>query len=116
MWTTGAQVGADLTPEIAQNACGRKGEGKGEASMRVQLSCMAPKAPPLRAIARACGCLSLALATAACSTSVQTPLPDLKPVASTSMSQAEQKKAVEELNRKRATHEEDAEAQIEQSR
>jgi hypothetical protein len=79
-------------------------------------ACMGLKAAPLRAFARASVCLSLALTVAACSTSVQTPLPDLKPVASNSMSQAEQKKAVEELNRKRATHEQDAEQQIENSR
>jgi len=52
-----------------------------------------------------------------CSTTIQTPLPDLKPVSSTSsLSQEERKKAVEELNKVRATHEQDAEQQIEQSR
>lgn len=60
--------------------------------------------------------LLLALSMTACSTSVQTPLPDLTPVSSSSLSQEEQQKAVEELNRKRATHEQDAEKQIEQSR
>jgi hypothetical protein len=51
-----------------------------------------------------------------CSTGIHTPLPDLKPVSSTSLSQEERKKAVEELNKVRATHEQDAEQQIEQSR
>lgn len=60
--------------------------------------------------------LLLAVSMTACSTSVQTPLPDLTPVSSSSLSQEEQQKAVEELNRKRATHEQDAEKQIEQSR
>ncbi len=51
-----------------------------------------------------------------CSTSIQTPLPDLGPTSSTALSQEERKKAVDELNRVRATHEQDAEQQIEQSR
>jgi hypothetical protein len=51
-----------------------------------------------------------------CSTSIQTPLPDLGPTASTSLSQEERKKAVDELNEVRATHEQDAERQIEQAR
>ena len=37
-------------------------------------------------------------------------------MASTAMTSEERKKAVEELDRKRATHEHDAEQQIEQSR
>jgi len=51
-----------------------------------------------------------------CSTSIQTPLPDLGPTSSTALTQEERKKAVDELNRVRATHEQDAEQQIEQSR
>ena len=51
-----------------------------------------------------------------CSSSNQTPLPDIKPVSTTALSQEERKKAVEELDKKRATHEQDAEEQIEQSR
>lgn len=73
-------------------------------------------APLVGAPVRIAACLVLATSMAACSTSVQTPLPDIKPVSSSSLSQEEQKKAVEELNRKRATHEQDAAQQIEQSR
>jgi hypothetical protein len=57
----------------------------------------------------------LALAAGGCS-SVSTPLPDLKPSVSTSMSQKDQQKAVDELNKKRDTHEQEAERQIEDSR
>jgi hypothetical protein len=64
----------------------------------------------------AVGCLGLAVLAGGCGATVPTPLPDVKPVASTAMSQDERKKAVDELNRKRATHEQDAEQQIEQSR
>jgi hypothetical protein len=61
-------------------------------------------------------CLALAvLAIGGCS-SISTPLPDLGPTGSTSMSKEDQKKAVDELNQKRATHEQDAEKQIEDSR
>jgi hypothetical protein len=52
---------------------------------------------------------------AGCS-SVATPLPDLKPSHSTSMSQQQQKEAVDALNRKRDTHEQDAERQIEDAK
>ncbi|MCZ7595084.1 MAG: hypothetical protein M5U16_09330 [Hyphomicrobium sp.] len=40
-------------------------------------------------------------------------MPDLKPSASTAMSQQDRQKAMDELNRKRDTHEEEAERQIE---
>jgi len=63
----------------------------------------------------ALGGLTVAAFLAGCS-SIQTPLPELKPVASTALSQEDRKKAVDELNRKRATQEQDAEHQIEQSR
>lgn len=56
--------------------------------------------------------LSLAVIMAGCS-SISTPLPDLKPSASTAMSQQDRQKAMDELNRKRDTHEEEAERQIE---
>jgi len=59
---------------------------------------------------------ALALSLLAGCSSIETPLPDIKPVSTTSLSQEERKKAVEELNKKRATHEQDAEQQIEQSR
>ncbi|HEY8247404.1 MAG TPA: hypothetical protein VIG38_09005 [Hyphomicrobium sp.] len=61
------------------------------------------------------GVFCLALAAAGCSSN-STPLPDLKPSVSTSMSQKEQQKAVDELNQKRQTHEQDAERQIEEQR
>jgi len=60
--------------------------------------------------------LTFAAMLGGCGSTIQTPLPDVKPVSSASMSQEERKKAVDELNRKRATHEQDAEQQIEQSR
>jgi predicted exporter len=60
--------------------------------------------------------LAFAVLGGGCSTSVRTPLPDLKPTPSTAMSQEEAKKAVSELNKVRVTHEQDAEQQIEQSR
>jgi len=59
--------------------------------------------------------LTLTVCVGGCS-AIETPLPDLKPVATSSLSQQERAKAVEELNRKRATHEQEAEKQIEQSR
>jgi hypothetical protein len=58
----------------------------------------------------------LAAAVGGCGTSIGTPLPDVGPIAPTSLTQAERAKAVEELDRKRATHEQDAQQQIEQSR
>jgi hypothetical protein len=60
--------------------------------------------------------LAAAALTGACGTTIQTPLPEAKPMASTAMTSEERKKAVEELDRKRATHEQDAQQQIEQSR
>jgi hypothetical protein len=61
-------------------------------------------------------CLAVAaLAVGGCS-SIATPLPDLGPTGSISMSKEDQKKAVDELNQKRATHEQDAEKEIEGSR
>ena len=60
--------------------------------------------------------LAAAALAGGCASSIQTPLPEAKPMASTAMTSEERKKAVEELDRKRATHEKDAEQQIEQSR
>ncbi len=68
------------------------------------------------AAAGSAAALALAILGGGCSTSINTPLPDMTPVGSTSLSQEQQKQAVEELNQKRVTHEQDAEAQIEQSR
>jgi hypothetical protein len=70
-------------------------------------------AGPVAALALAAFAVAL---LGACSTTIRTPLPDIKPASSTALTQEERKKAVEELNKKRATHEQDAEQQIEQSR
>jgi hypothetical protein len=59
--------------------------------------------------------VSLSLAAGGCS-SISTPLPDMTPTASTSMSANDQQKAVDELNKKRDTHEEEAEREIENAR
>jgi hypothetical protein len=67
----------------------------------------------LKALFAAC---ALALAVGGCGTAIETPLPDVKAAASSSLTQAERDKAVAELNRKRVTHEQDAEQQIEQAR
>ncbi len=53
--------------------------------------------------------------TGGCS-SIATPLPEIKPSVSTAMSQKDKQKAVEELNKVRETHEQDAEKEIVQSR
>jgi hypothetical protein len=60
--------------------------------------------------------LGLALAAGGCS-AISTPLPDIiRPPANASLSDKERKEAVDELARKRETHEQDAEQQIERSR
>ncbi len=59
--------------------------------------------------------LGAALAIGGCA-AINTPLPPPRPTASTTMSAKDQKKAVDEMNQKRETHEQDAEMQIEQSR
>lgn len=52
-----------------------------------------------------------------CASSIQTPLPDLpKSHVSSSMSQQDRQKAVDELQKAGATHEQAAEEQIESSR
>ncbi|HIF08763.1 MAG TPA: hypothetical protein EYQ81_02215 [Sneathiellales bacterium] len=60
--------------------------------------------------------LALAALGAGCSSGIQTPLPDLRPSGSTAMSHQQQKEAVDELNRLRSTHEQDAVRTIEESR
>lgn len=69
--------------------------------------------PPGRSAAYGGISLCLAFIMTGCSSSISTPLPDLKPSTSTAMSQQDRQKAMEELNRKRDTHEEEAERQIE---
>ena len=60
--------------------------------------------------------MALAAIAGGCS-SIQTPLPDIiRPPANASLSDKERKDAVDELTRKRETHEQDAQQQIEQSR
>lgn len=58
----------------------------------------------------------LALACGACSSSIKTPLPDVTPTVTSSISQPDRQKAMKELNQKGATHEQDAERQIEEAR
>jgi len=51
-----------------------------------------------------------------CGTTIETPLPSLVPLGSSSLTQEQQKLAIQELDRKKATHEQDAIRYIEQSR
>ena len=51
-----------------------------------------------------------------CATTTKTPLPSLGPVGASSLTLEQQKMAVQELNKKKATHEQDAIRYIEQSR
>ena len=61
--------------------------------------------------------LSLAAIAGGCMNSIQTPLPDMiRPPAKTALTDKERKEAVDELAKKRDTHEQDAQQQIEQSR
>jgi hypothetical protein len=61
--------------------------------------------------------LAVAAIDGGCTSSIQTPLPDMiRPPANTSLSDKERKEAVDELAKKRDTHEQDAQQQIEQSR
>lgn len=58
-----------------------------------------------------------ALALGGCASGITTPLPEMPSShVSSSMSQQDRKKAMEDLSRARDTHEQDAEKQIEQSR
>jgi hypothetical protein len=60
--------------------------------------------------------VAFATISSGCS-AIQTPLPDIiRPPANASLSDKERKQAVDELTKKRETHEQDAEQQIEQSR
>jgi len=75
------------------------------------------RVPALAGVLLATAGLAMAAFGGGCSSSIQTPLPDtIRPPASSSLSDKERKEAVDELNKKRATHEQDAEEQIEQSR
>ena len=69
-----------------------------------------------RALLAAAG-LGLAAIAGGCMSSIQTPLPDIiRPPAKAALSDKERKEAVDELAKKRDTHEQDAQQQIEQSR
>ncbi len=59
---------------------------------------------------------ALVIASGGCGTSSQTPLPSLGPIGSNSLTQEQQKLAIQELNKKKVTHEQDAISYIEQSR
>ena len=74
--------------------------------------------PPraVRRVAQAGGMLCLTLAVQGCSSSITTPLPDTHPIVTSSISQQDRKKEMDELQSKAATHEADAERQIENSR
>ena len=80
--------------------------------IKPQTSC---RAHPLKKGVVALG-LALAAMAGGCS-AISTPLPDIiRPPANASLSDKERKEAVDELARKRETHEQDAEQQIERSR
>jgi hypothetical protein len=60
--------------------------------------------------------LAAAVLAGGCGTAIETPLPDVRAAGSTSLSQTEKAKAIDDLNHARTTHEREAEQQIEQSR
>ena len=68
-----------------------------------------------RRVALGAGMLCLILAVQGCSSTITTPLPDTHPTVTSSISQPDRKKEVDELQSKAATHEADAERQIENS-
>jgi hypothetical protein len=59
---------------------------------------------------------ALVVTSPGCGTTTETPLPSLVPPGSSSLTQEQQKLAIQELNKKKATHEQDAIRYIEQSR
>ena len=59
---------------------------------------------------------ALVVASGGCGTTTETPLPGLGPVGASSLTNAQQKMAIQELNNMKATHEQDAIRHIEQSR
>ena len=59
---------------------------------------------------------AVVVTSSGCGTTTETPLPSLVPLGSSSLTQEQQKFAIQELNRKKATHEQDAIRYIEQSR
>ena len=64
-----------------------------------------------------CAAVCTALILGGCASGITTPLPELpRSNVSTAMSPQERQRAVDELNRAGATHEQDAERQIESSR
>jgi hypothetical protein len=75
-----------------------------------------PRRAITRRLALRAGMLCLILAGQGCSSTITTPLPDTHPTVTSSISQQDRKKEMEELQSKAATHEADAERQIENSR
>ena len=69
-----------------------------------------------RRVALGADMLCLILAVQGCSSTITTPLPDTHPTVTSSISQPDRKKEMDELQSKAATHEADAERQIENSR
>jgi hypothetical protein len=69
-----------------------------------------------RRVALAGGCLCLILAMQGCSSTITTPLPNTAPAITSSISPQDRQKEMDELKSKAATHEQDAEREIENSR
>ena len=73
-----------------------------------------PSCPVARRIALGAALLCLAIAGQGCA-SINTPLPDAAPHVTSSISQQDRQKEMDALKKKAATHEQDAERQIENS-
>ena len=67
-------------------------------------------------VALAAGMLCLIFAGQGCSSTISTPLPDTHPTVTSSITPKDRQKEMDELKSKAATHEQDAERQIENSR
>ena len=61
-------------------------------------------------------CICLTLAVQGCSSTITTPLPNTAPAITSSISPQDRQKEMDELKSKAATHEQDAEREIENSR
>ena len=69
-----------------------------------------------RCVALGAGMLCLILAVQGCSSTITTPLPNTVPTVTSSISPQDRQKEMDDLKSKAATHEQDAERQIENSR
>jgi hypothetical protein len=69
-----------------------------------------------RRVALGAGMLCLILAVQGCSSTITTPLPNTAPAITSSISPQDRQKEMDELKSKAATHEQDAEREIENSR